>query len=312
MTRHVDRPLKDPSVRREFAEQGFVLLPSFFTATEADRIMDLATDLILRPAVEFDEHGRAKYDDDASPGPDVLPIRVNEAANPDQVCRIEDLLAASPALADFVRTLVTPAISQLAGTEFVPFKDKLNFKHPGGGAFTPHQDYPAYSQFPPRYHITAMITLDAATVSNGCLLFPRNWPAKLEAAAADSAIAADPIQLRTGRAVLAYDRNGDIDPTIIELLDWDYVPTTPVDLVLFDSFVPHQSFVNASDRSRRAMFFTFNAATEGQHSQAYYQLKRADPNNVLFHWAVPSTVRRTDAAAPHGDQHRTEPQQSGG
>lgn len=312
MTRHPHKLPHDQAVRREFAEQGFVLLPSYFTATETDRILDLATELILLPAVEFDERGQAQYDDDASAGPDLLPIRVNEATNPEQVCRIEDLLAASPALADFVRALVTPAISQLAATEFVPFKDKLNFKHPGGGAFTPHQDYPAYSRFPPRYHITAMITLDAANADNGCLLFPRNYLATLEAAAANSVIAVDPIQLRTGRAVLPYDRNGDIDPAIVDMLDWSYVPTKPVDLVLFDSFVPHQSFVNASDRSRRAMFFTHNAAIEGQHGQAYYELKRSDPNNVLFHWAVPSRVRRSGAAAPRGDQHRTEPQQCGG
>ncbi len=292
MTRRPHKLLTDPAVRQEFAEQGFVLLPSYFTVAEAAGILDLATELILAPAVEFDEQGRAQYDDDADPGSDVLPIRVNEAGNTDQVCRIEDLLAASPSLAGFVRAFVTPAISQLAGAEFVPFKDKLNFKHPGGGAFTPHQDYPAYSQFPPRYHITAMITLDAATADNGCLLFPRNYLATLEAAAANRVIAVDPIQLRTGRVVLPYDRNGDIDPVIIDLLDWDHVSTTPLDLVLFDSFVPHQSFVNTSNRSRRAMFFTHNAAHEGQHGQAYYQLKRSDPNNVMFHWAVPSTVRR--------------------
>lgn len=282
----------DRDLVHELADNGFVFLPSFFSAAEVEQLLWLTTELILMPAVEFDDRGRALYDDDVDPT-ETCPIRVNEASNPDQVCRIEDLLTCSPALADFVGATVTPTISRLGGTPFVPFKDKLNFKHPGGGAFTPHQDYPAYSQFAPRYHLTAMITIDPATPDNGCLQFPRNYLSTLQTAAAAGEWQMDPIQLRTGRPVLPYNDNGDIDPAVVDLLEWEHVPTEPRDLVLFDSYVPHQSFVNISDRSRRAIFLTHNAAIEGEHCDAYYRMKRADPNNALFHWAVPSTVRRS-------------------
>ena len=63
-----------------------------------------------------------------------------------------------------------PSILPLDGTSF-----KLNFKWPGGGGFTCHQDYPAYDLLGPRLHITAMVVIDEANEENGCLQVASNW-----------------------------------------------------------------------------------------------------------------------------------------
>ena len=49
------------------------------------------------------------------------------------------------------------------------FKEKLNFKLPGGSGFAAHQDAPAFASFGQRFHITAMVSVDATTRGNGCL-----------------------------------------------------------------------------------------------------------------------------------------------
>src|SRR4030095_16184001 len=51
----------------------------------------------------------------------------------------------------------------------VLFKEKLNFKLPGGAGFAPHQDAPAFTSFSQTYHITLMLGTDATTPENGSL-----------------------------------------------------------------------------------------------------------------------------------------------
>src|SRR4029450_6453317 len=43
------------------------------------------------------------------------------------------------------------------GEPVVLFKDKVNFKLPGGAGFAPHQDAPAYVDFGVEHHLTLMV-----------------------------------------------------------------------------------------------------------------------------------------------------------
>lgn len=49
------------------------------------------------------------------------------------------------------------------------FKDKISFKMPGGGGFAAHQDQQAGWGAYASIFVTAMLTLDEATLENGCL-----------------------------------------------------------------------------------------------------------------------------------------------
>ncbi|RLA26442.1 MAG: phytanoyl-CoA dioxygenase family protein, partial [Gammaproteobacteria bacterium] len=67
------------------------------------------------------------------------------------------------------------ACAQLFGEPAVLFKDKINFKMPGGGGFEPHQDVQAGWSRYADMHITALVTIDRATIENGCLEIATNF-----------------------------------------------------------------------------------------------------------------------------------------
>jgi ectoine hydroxylase-related dioxygenase (phytanoyl-CoA dioxygenase family) len=145
------------------------------------------------------------------------------------------------------------ACGQLFGEPAVLFKDKINFKLPGGGGFEPHQDVQAGWARYASIHITALITIDPATLENGCL-----------------EIAADFHEHRLiGR---------EWEPlTDADLHGVRFVPmeSEPGDAVFFDSFIPHQSGANHTNQSRRVLYYTYNKASEGDHLARYYADKRA-------------------------------------
>ena len=53
------------------------------------------------------------------------------------------------------------------------------------------------------------------------------------------------------------------------------VPTQAGDVVFFDSFVPHASKPNFTDRPRRILYLTYNLASHGDHRAQYYAEKHA-------------------------------------
>jgi 2-aminoethylphosphonate dioxygenase len=138
----------------------------------------------------------------------------------------------------------------LMGGPVVLFKDKINFKMPGGGGFKAHQDQQAgWSRYAPLF-VTAMVTLDAATLENGCL------------------------EIVAGR-----HREGLIGEQWIPLeeaaLDLQPLPTAPGDVIFFDSFVPHASRPNLSAAPRRILYLTYNLASAGDHRVQYFADKHA-------------------------------------
>ncbi len=217
-------------------------------------------------------------------------IIVPEASNPLQACRAEDLLSCYPDLYYFIAGTLTSYISRLLGEPYVLFKDKINFKWPGGGAFPPHQDFPAYEFFGPREHVTAMVCIDTATLENGCLQVAENWR---QTFAQEPDL--DPSEVELGRAVLPYvvggKEHGSIQKKYSDKITWIPLETGQGDLVLISSFIPHYSETNHSQNSRRAMFFTHNRLKEGDHRKAYYFAKRQDPLNPAFHFATPTKAR---------------------
>jgi phosphonate degradation associated HDIG domain protein len=273
--------------RQAFGRDGVLILRGFFSAGETleidrlSRLMGAEAEALLRDA---HESGRSAAEL-ASAMPDRL-IPVPEASDPMQLCRFEYLQGRNAELKRLVEARVAPVIAALAGEPFIPFKDKENEKHPGGGAFGPHQDFAAYQSFGPRYNVTAMISVDAATRENGCLEFAANWA---EVARDASGMAETFVD---GRPLLRFEKggaqNGDIASGIAAALDWQPVETAPADLVIFDSFAPHRSAPNLSAASRRAMFLTFNAAREGDWYERYYADKRANFHDPKFHVSTPT------------------------
>jgi hypothetical protein len=168
--------------------------------------------------------------------------------------RMEDVLPYHPGFDGLARgPLLAGACGQLFGEPAVLFKDKINFKQPGGGGFEPHQDVQAGWARYAGLHITALVTIDRSTRANGCLemaldfsqpaLIGREW---------EPLTGAD---LRDVR--------------------WQAIEAGPGDAVFFDSFVPHRSAPNGSPDQRRVLYYTYNRASEGDCLRQYYADKRA-------------------------------------
>lgn len=221
-------------------------------------------------------------------------VSVSEAHNPDQLCRIEYLAGSDAYFAEVLVPALKSLIEQQIGQPVNLFKDKCNFKHPGGGGFTPHQDVVAYRPFGSDYQVTAAVMLDAANESNGALEMANVWDC--------SASEGEWVTTPRGQQPLlpCYNggvRNGDINDRFTQAMQWQRIDTQPGDVVLFDSYIPHRSQANNSTSTRRILFFTFNLASEGDFYHQYYQRKWAAPDDPLFHVSTPTL---------HSARHETE------
>jgi ectoine hydroxylase-related dioxygenase (phytanoyl-CoA dioxygenase family) len=167
------------------------------------------------------------------------------------VQRIENFCPYHPGFDRFIRDgALVRWTGALMGAPVVLFKDKINFKMPGGAGFKAHQDQQAgWTVYAPLF-VTAMVTLDAATLENGCL------------------------EVSAGR-----HREGLIGeqwkPLEEQGLNLQAVPTGPGDVIFFDSFVPHASKPNLTDSPRRILYITYNLASDGDHRMHYFADKHA-------------------------------------
>jgi 2-aminoethylphosphonate dioxygenase len=138
----------------------------------------------------------------------------------------------------------------LMGGEAVLFKEKINFKMPGGPGFKAHQDQQAgWTRYAPIF-VTVLVTIDPATVENGCL---------------------EIVPARHREGLIGEEWN-PLDEMNLSLQP---VPTSPGDAIFFDSFVPHASKPNFTNAARRLLYLTYNLASAGDHRAQYYAEKHA-------------------------------------
>jgi len=146
------------------------------------------------------------------------------------------------------------ACGQLLGEAAVLFKDKINCKLPGGGGFEAHQDVQAGWARYASLHITALVSVDRATVANGCLEMATDFRGSHELIGTEW----EPLSAQQ-----------------LAGLHWAHIEAEPGDVVYFDSFIPHRSAPNGTGEARRVLYYTYNRAAEGDHLAQYYADKRA-------------------------------------
>jgi ectoine hydroxylase-related dioxygenase (phytanoyl-CoA dioxygenase family) len=166
------------------------------------------------------------------------------------LCRTENFTPFHDGLRTLLRsgTMVDIA-SALLGEPAVLYKEKINYKLPGGAGYAPHQDAPAYPFI--ATHVSCMVAVDDATPANGCLEVVSGAHAE----------------------VLPTDAGGCIAPEVVERLDWVTVPVRAGQVLWFHSRTPHRSGPNTTDVPRRALYPTYNAAGEGDLREDYYRAK---------------------------------------
>ena len=236
--------LADTILRRDqvecFETTGWAAAPGFFNAAETARLRQY-----VRELGEMPERSGAQ-----------MLYRENSLLDRGSrvLQRVEDFCPHHAGLDALIRKgRLARAVEELLGEEAVLFKDKINYKESGGGAFEPHQDQQAgWSRYAPLF-VTALVSIDLATEENGCL-----------------EIANTPRLTR-----LIGKEWQPLTPEELRGLEFTSLPTEPGDVVFFDSFVVHRSQANLTAHGRRVLYVTYNRAADGDHRQQYYLDKRA-------------------------------------
>jgi len=224
-----------PEQRERWETKGFVVLPR---ALEPGTVRDLT-----RWVQEIEAWA-------AQDGPGIHHFEQTDAGP--RIARSEDFDPHHAGLSEFMRRgVVSDVLASLFGEPAVLFKEKINYKYPGGGGFAPHQDAPAYRFVD--HHVSCMVPVDPATIESGCLWFA---PGHRE-------------------GILPNDA-GRLRADWVRGASWEPVEAQPGDLVFFDSYAPHKSDTNRSAAPRRLIYLTYNAASKGDLRDVYYSDKRAE------------------------------------
>ena len=222
----------------QWRRHGYLWLPGHLNASETSSLMRWIEELAAWPEA-----------------PGKWMKWYEQARGRRQLCRVEDFLPYHAAFAEFLNAgAIAEILERLCGERATLFKEKVNFKLAGGAGFEPHQDAPAFTTFGQRYHITLMVSIDPATRENGCL------------EVADG---------HHGTGLLPQANDGTLDRAWVDRQLWRPIEMQPGDLLFFDSYVPHRSGANRSDRPRRALYVTYNRASDGDYRGEYFAKKRA-------------------------------------
>lgn len=230
----------DPASRSHFDRHGWVHLAGVLSPSERQDLVHWTDEIAAWP--ERPGAWMRYYERPAAHG------------GARQLSRIENFVPYHTALASL---LVGPRtqrlMAALLGEPAILFKDKINFKLPGGAGFTDHQDAPAYVDFGVEHHLTLAVPVDDMTDENGCLEM-----------AYDAA----------ERRLLPQLPDGSLRRDVMTNLERTPLHARLGDVAVFDAWVPHRSGPNVSNGPRRCYYLTFNPAAAGDLRDAYYARKR--------------------------------------
>lgn len=138
-------------------------------------------------------------------------------------------------------------------TSALLYKEKINYKLPGGSGYKPHQDVAAgWWQYGQTLHISAYISIDSTSIDNGALELVKGEHTK-------------------GLIGEAYQ---ELAKDYCEQQIWHRFETDPGDVLFFTSFVPHRSGINTTNNSRRVVYTTYGMAHQGDFRKQYFVDKR--------------------------------------
>lgn len=223
---------------KTFQEDGFVVIPQMFKAHEMAQITDWVNEVYSLP--EVPHKYMFYYEDNLTKTDRVL-------------ARIENFYPYHDGFHQLMSSeKVLNSLADLFGENAVLFKDKINFKMPQGQGFTPHQDAQAGWDDYANLFITMLITIDETTIENGCLELVKGFHKKGLIGELWQPLTEENMQ---GMEFIPY-------------------PTKAGDVIFFDSYTPHRSAPNFTDKHRRVLYLTYNKLAQGDHRVQYYEDKR--------------------------------------
>ncbi len=215
-----------------FKRDGFLVKRQAFSADEM-ALIDAWTDELLSLPEESGKHW-------------VFHEQSLKGDGRDLISRIENIAPFHAGFAELSSALKEP-VGRLLDEEAALFKEKINFKMPGGDGSKPHQDsqagWDAYADF----HISALVSIDESTEKNGCL------------------------QMCGGHHKRGLFKSWEpLTEEDMAEMEFNPCPTKPGDVVFFDCYAPHASEPNITDKTRRIYYATYNRLSAGEHMARYY------------------------------------------
>jgi ectoine hydroxylase-related dioxygenase (phytanoyl-CoA dioxygenase family) len=222
----------------QFQRDGFLVVRGMYSAEETAEISEWTREVAAWPEV---------------PGKHMMYFEKSQSDGSRILCRVENFVPYHDGFSKLITARrMQQAVSELFGEESVLFKDKINFKLPGGDGFREHQDVQAGWDDYADIHITAMIAIDETNEANGSL----EMIAGMHKQGVLGSMWAPLTEQDTGNARYAA------------------VHCRPGDAVFFDSFAPHRSGPNRTADARRVLYITYNKLSEGDSREQYYTDKR--------------------------------------
>ncbi len=234
-----------------FRSKGFIVLKGFLDEAVMEEVSAYLDKLRDKQPAEGQE---AKYYEESPATGENILVRIENVLG-DNNPELGQLLLAPEAI---------ECLAQLLGEPPILFKEKINYKLPGCRADKLHQDHAAGWNAYGDFYITMGIVVDENRKENAALSFMNsgNYERKL---------------MTEDWQPLSED-----DPPYVPEDEYVLLEADPGDVIFFDSFVPHGSPPNTSDKSRRNIFLTFNKKSEGDKRAQYYENKWSNyaPNQI--------------------------------
>ncbi|MCH7864492.1 MAG: phytanoyl-CoA dioxygenase family protein [Proteobacteria bacterium] len=227
---------------KEFRDKGFIVLKGFFDKAVMDEVSVWLD--VLRDKEPVKDQEAKYYEKSTITGENIL-------------VRIENVLGDNnPELAELLMPpKAMECLTQLFDEPPVLFKEKVNYKLPGCRPDKLHQDQAAGWNAYGDFYITMGIVVDENRKDNAALSFMNsgNYERKLMSE--------------------EWCPLSETDPPYQPEDEYVLLEADPGDVIFFDSYVPHGSPANTSDRSRRNIFLTFNKQSAGDMRAKYYKDK---------------------------------------
>jgi hypothetical protein len=232
-----------PDEVASYHADGFVVCREVFAPEEVEALQREAERLLQRTDLMDTDNIRCRWQNHVETGE----------------CRFDcfdpviDLSAVCESAARDRRIL--DAVSALYAEPACLFKDKLIFKPPGATGYAMHQDYISWPTFPKSF-VTVIVAIDSSDASSGATeVFPGYHQRGCLSPIDGQYHELTPEQMDFSRGVM------------LEL--------QPGDIAIFSGYTPHRSGPNRSTDSRRLLYLSYNALSDGgeRRDQHYAEFK---------------------------------------
>ena len=232
----------------DFKRDGFLVKENFFDRHEISEIRTWVYEYAVKKPIDWKKGQEMGYYE-------------TSMINGERILtRLENFIDYHEKFHDLVTSeKILESVEKLLGEKAVFFKDKINFKNPGGAGFKPHQDaISRWDDYAPDF-MNVLICTDKGTIENGCLEVAAGFHNK--------------------GFLGPYDT--PIPDKYLEKMNFVPLEHSLGDIVFFDGFTPHQSKENKSKDPRTNVYLTYNKLSDGDQRQKYFARKRRElpPDN---------------------------------